>query len=71
MLETLQPLNCSARDELVVGPTGFDPMEAEIVEVGSCSASTVRLAKPLAHAHHGAQEVPSLGSKQVSLSARM
>ena len=69
VLETLQPLNCSARDELVIGPTGFDPMEAETVEVGSCSASTVRLAKPLVHAHYGAQAVPSLGSQQVTLPA--
>ena len=69
VLETLQPLDCSARDELVVGPTGFDPLEAETVEVGSCSASTVRLAKPLVHAHYGAPAVPSLGSQQVTLPA--
>ena len=65
MLKTLQPLNCTAGDELVVGPTGFEALEAETVEVQSCSAGTVKLAKPLAYAHYGAQLVPSLGSKQV------
>ena len=64
---TVAALGCTAGDLVAVSPTGFDPLEAEILEVASCSGSTVHLAQPLEYDHFGAAEPLLVGSVEVRL----
>ena len=59
-----------AGDVLAIGPTGFDPLEAEQVAVASVQGRTVRLRQPLRYPHHGQVQRFTVGAKTWTLDER-
>lgn len=52
-LRLADSVDWTAGDRIVVAPSGMDYREAELLTVASATDGTVRIARPLAHAHTG------------------
>ena len=52
-IRTVEPVDWEAGDKIVLAPSGYDPMQAEMLTVQGVSGDTVRFEEPLSHLHLG------------------